>query len=153
MEKPLCPLSSPVESGDSFYLAQPLTAPERGCWHRGGPQCEFRMFWGGKALLAPVEILEFTRKQWILKVPGRQSFALAEQCMLLNSGFWGSGSQALRDLGKLREPAIVDHTGLTLVGKADVSFPPFSSSSTLCYCFWLQSFHPSTHRPFIHRRV
>lgn len=77
-EAALSSLSSPVENRDRLYLAQPLTAPVRGCQHRGGPKCVFRMFWGGRALLAPVEMLEFTRKQWILKIPGRQSFALLE---------------------------------------------------------------------------
>jgi len=104
------------------------------------------MFWGGRALLPPVQILEFTRK------PGRQSFALSEQCTLFDSGFRGSGPQVPRDLEKLWEPAIFDRVGLVLVGRDDVSFPP-SSSSTLCYCIWLQSFHPSAHWPFIQRRV
>lgn len=65
--------------------------------------------------------------------------------MLLNSWFWGSNPRALRDLGKLRELAIVNHAGLVLVGKADVSFPrsPLAALSASAFGSSLST-HPPT---------
>lgn len=59
-------------------------------------KCDFSVFWGGRALLAPVEVLGFTRKQWVLEGPGRQSFAFSEQLWSLRSI-----PQVLEDLGPL----------------------------------------------------
>lgn len=51
-----------------------------------GARCEFRMFCGGRALLAAVEITEFTRKWWILKLLSDGALLFQSSTQLLSAG-------------------------------------------------------------------